>query len=139
MTSGLLDPANTNAGAMERLFLLETATPAYTHIYKRDDSLLAMRLMRQVIENRLRAPGRWGAPGAADETGVIAVGNQFAGFGGYPQLTAVLSANLTAILTAAANSHSGRGDAFAQGNSFYEAGYSPARRKIHRGVRGQRH
>ena len=92
-----LDDAATNAGAMERLFLLETRTPAYGD-YDEAESLRAMRIMRQVIENRLKAPRLWGAPGATTETEVIAVSSQFAGFGGYPELSADMSSLLATIL-----------------------------------------
>lgn len=103
MSSGQLDPASTDAGAMERLLLLETADPSNPH-YNRVDSLKAMRWMKQVIDNRLAAPrkSRFGEPAdATTETEMIAVGNQFAGFGDYPKLGAGLDAKLN-ILTSLA-------------------------------------
>ena len=42
-----LAPENTDAGAMERLMLLETYSPGRVGFYDRDESLRAMRLMRQ--------------------------------------------------------------------------------------------
>ncbi len=51
-----LDPLTTTAGLMERLFLHETRSPAYGKSYSQPDSLKAMRLMRQVLRNRLKHP-----------------------------------------------------------------------------------
>ena len=89
---------NTDAGAMERLFLLEAYSPGNVGNYVAADNLTAMRLMRQTIENRLISPAEYGARGATTETGIVELGNQFAGFGSYPTLDAGMSANLTAIL-----------------------------------------
>ena len=98
--SGLqLDPASTDAGAMERLFLLETADPSKSY-YSRTDSLKAMRWMKQVIDNRLAAPrkSRFGEPAdAKTEKAIVAVGNQFAGFGDYPRLNADFEAKLETL------------------------------------------
>lgn len=91
MTALVLASEDTDAGAMERVFLLETADPAQA-IYDRTASLKAMRWMKQVVDNRLAAPrkSRFGEPdNASTETAIIAVGNQFAGFGEYPQLSAI--------------------------------------------------
>ena len=85
-----LDPESTDAGAMERMFLLETNDPDQ-HSYNRAESLKAMRWMKQVVDNRLAAPkkSRFGEPNdATTETDIISVGNQFAGFGDYPTLSA---------------------------------------------------
>ena len=98
---------------MERLFLLETMTPVRSG-YNRVDSLQAMRIMRQTIENRLRAPAQYGAAGATTETEIIAVGNQFAGFGAYPTLDADLASLLQTILEIAANKADPRQARFAQ-------------------------
>lgn len=95
-----LDAPTTNAGAMERLMLLETMTPARRG-YDRADSIKAMRITRQIIENRLRRPAEYGAPGAATETEIVAVGTQFAGFGSYPTLDADLTGLLNLILAKA--------------------------------------
>ena len=95
-----LDPEPTDAGAMERLLLLETADPDQ-RIYDRGASLKAMRWMKQVIDNRLAAPvkSRFGEPrNARSETDIIAVGNQFAGFGDYPDLDPALKAKLHRFL-----------------------------------------
>lgn len=91
-----LDRESTDAGALERLFLLETADPDQG-IYDRAQSLKAMRWMKQVIDNRLASPvkSRFGEPAnATSETDIIAVGNQFAGFGDYPSLSASFKAKL---------------------------------------------
>ncbi len=81
--------------------LLETYSPGRVGFYDRDESLRAMRLMRQVITNRLRAPGQYSAAGAKTDTDIIELGNQFAGFQDYPDLPASLKANLTEILRVA--------------------------------------
>ena len=95
-----LAPESTDAGAIERMFLLETADPTRPD-YNADDSLKAMRWMKQVVDNRLAAPrkSRFGEPADANtETDIISVGNQFAGFGDYPTLSAALKGKLTLIL-----------------------------------------
>ena len=109
-----LAPENTNEGAMERLMLLETYSPARVGSYNRNDSLRAMRLMRQVIENRLRAPARYSAAGAQDETDIITLGNQFANFGDYPDLPASIKTNLVDILRIANAAKDARQPAYAQ-------------------------
>ena len=63
-------------------------------VYDEAESLRAMRYMRQVVENRLKASAQWGAPHAQSEIDVIAIGNQFEGFGDYP----ILGADKTSIL-----------------------------------------
>ena len=73
-----------------------------------------MRIMRQTIENRLRAPAQYGAPGATTETEIIAVGNQFAGFGSYPTLDADLASLLQTILKIAGDRTDPRQARFAQ-------------------------
>ncbi len=93
-----LDPANTNAGAMERLFVLEAYTPGNRGSYVATENLPAMRLMRQTIENRLQSPTEYGANGATTETDIVELGNQFAGFAAYPTLSAQMSATLAATL-----------------------------------------
>ncbi len=87
MTTIALDPQSTPAGLMERLFLHETMSPAYA-AYDRDDSLKAMRLMRQVLENRLLNARYWGAPGATSVIDIITIRSQFGAFGDYPDIPA---------------------------------------------------
>lgn len=109
-----LDPENTNAGAMERLMMLETYSPAQRGLYDQAESLHAMRLMRQVIENRLKTPSRYSAAGATGEVDIVRLGNQFAGFGDYPDLPASLKGNLADILNIANSSKDPRSAAYAQ-------------------------
>ena len=100
MADLLLDPASTDAGALERMFLLETDDPDQ-HSYDRAESLKAMRWMKQVVDNRLSAPhkSRFGEPSdAQSETDIISVGNQFAGFGDYPTLSAADNAKIYKFL-----------------------------------------
>ena len=93
-----LDPEMTAAGALERVLLAETASPSAAD-YDPDDSLKAMRYMRQVIENRLKLGHRYGAPiGARTEIDVISVGSQFEGFGRYPKLRAGIAQNISESL-----------------------------------------
>ena len=85
---------------MERMFLLETADPTRPD-YNQADSLKAMRWMKQVVDNRLAAPqkSRFGEPAnATTETDIISVGNQFAGFGDYPTLSAAFKGKLALVL-----------------------------------------
>lgn len=70
-----LASSSTTAGAMKRLFLLEAVSPGYGDTCDETENLPAMRLMRRTIENRLKAPGTYGAPGATSETDVIELGN----------------------------------------------------------------
>ena len=95
-----LHPESTDAGAMERMFLLETADPTRPD-YNQADSLKAMRWMKQVVDNRLAAPkkSRFGEPSnATTETDIISVGNQFAGFGDYPELSGAFKSKLALVL-----------------------------------------
>lgn len=78
---------NTDAGALARIFLLETRAP-FDEGYDREASLKAMRLMRRVIENRLASPARYLARGATTDRDIVRLGNQFAGFRDYPGLPA---------------------------------------------------
>ena len=98
----LLDPATTDIGAMERLFIVETRSPAVPGFIA-VQNLAAMRMMRQVIVNRLKAPGHYQAPGARTPTDIIEMGNQFAGFGGYPDLDATMLHNIDEAVRIAAN------------------------------------
>ena len=109
-----LDALNSPAGAMERLFMLETKSPAYVTVYDEAESLRAMRYMRQVIENRLRASAQWGARNAKDEVDIIAIGNQFEGFGDYPVLPAPKEAILSDILRIANSASDGRSGRYSQ-------------------------
>lgn len=95
-----LPDENTDAGALVRVFLLETKAPSDGG-YDREESLKAMRLMRRVIENRLASPSRYMARGATSDRDIIKLGNQFAGFRDYPGLPGSLAAKLTALVTAA--------------------------------------
>jgi hypothetical protein len=109
----LADPG-TDAGAMERLFLLEAYTPAYVGIYDATQNLTAMRLMRQTIENRLKSPRQYMAGGATTETDIIELGNQFAGFGTYPTLDPGMTLRLQDILAITNNPKHPLQSAFAQ-------------------------
>ena len=109
-----LDAPNSPAGAMERLFMLETKSPAYVTAYEEAESLRAMRYMRQVIENRLRASAQWGARNATSEIDMIAIGNQFEGFGDYPSLPANKEATLADILKIANSASDGRSARYTQ-------------------------
>ena len=57
-TQIVLADSSTDAGAMERLFLLEAYTPAYVGTYDATQNLAAMRLMRQT--EFYRRPGAFG-------------------------------------------------------------------------------
>ena len=92
---------DTDAGAMERLFLLEAPSPSYIGKYDPARNLEAMRLMRQTIENRLKSPSEYGARGAKTATDIVELGNQFAGFGRYPVLSGAMRRNLDDILAIA--------------------------------------
>lgn len=113
-TMPTLDAETTPAGCMERLFLIETQSPAYVGAYNEVDSLKAMRLMRQVVENRLKASAQWGARDAKDEIDVIAIGTQFAGFADYPTLPAGLKSLVLETLRLANSPNDPRSADYAQ-------------------------
>ena len=108
-----LYPPTTDLGAMQRLFLLEATTPGMAG-YIAAENLRAMRLMRQTIENRLKSPSEYGARGATNETDIIELGGQFAGFGGYPMLDADMTYNLTLFLKIANDARDRRQPLYAQ-------------------------
>ncbi len=108
-----LDAPTTDTGAMERLFLLEATTPGMAG-YIAAENLRAMRLMRQTIENRLKSPAEYGAKGATNQTDIIELGGQFAGFGGYPALDADMTSNLALFLKIANNAQDRRQSLYAQ-------------------------
>ena len=94
--------STTDAGAMANLFLNEAAGPHKEATL----TLKAMGWMRCVLENRLRHPGMFGAPGATTLTQIIKAagfGVQFAGFNTYPTLPASIQANIDAKLSIAAD------------------------------------
>lgn len=86
-----LAPVNTATGAFQRLFLAETLTPAWP-TYESADSLRAMRLMRRMVENRLRLGRQYGAPkGARTIIDVISSDRELRGFGGYSVLLSAIT------------------------------------------------
>lgn len=109
-----LAPLSTPAGLMERLFLHETRSPGYGASYDADEAFKAMRLMRQAVENRLKAPKLWGAPGARDEIGIIANKSQFGEFGSYPNIPASFLSQVELILALANNAKDSRHAVYAQ-------------------------
>lgn len=109
-----LDPESTDAGAMERLFLLEAVMPSFVGRFDATRNLEAMRLMRQTIVNRLKSPAEYNARGAQTATDIVELGNQFAGFGGYPVLSSAMTRNLADILRIANNPAHPQQQAFAQ-------------------------
>ena len=93
----LADPS-TDAGAKQRLFLLEAVSPGRAREYVASESLPAMRLMRQAIENRLLSPAEYGARGARTRRDVIKARGQFGGFSNYPDLPSGLNEHLADFL-----------------------------------------
>ena len=98
MTAPALAPLSTPAGLLERMFLHETLTPEYADRYNRDQSLRAMRFMRQVLENRLKDAAHWGAPGARDIIPIVKAKGQFGQFALYPNLPAKFMSGVTGIV-----------------------------------------
>ena len=99
-----LPDKDTDPGAFARLLLLETRAPSDPG-YDRADSLKAMRLMRQVVENRLALPAHYAAQGAKTEQDIVRMGNQFAGFRDYPTLPGLLGLKLERLLDIARAGH----------------------------------
>ena len=109
------DPEQTAVGAMERVFLAETTSPGLPS-YNADESLRAMRFMRQVIENRLNSHNPiYGAPvWAKTEIDVIRVGTQFRGFGRYPTITRPIGGLIADCLKIANAEHDPRSPSYAK-------------------------
>ena len=101
-----LAPLTTPAGLMERLFLHETRSPAYGGSYDRVASLRAMRLMRQVLHNRLKHPEQWGARNATNEIPLITIKSQFGQFGLFPRLPVTFMAQVEEMVASANSSGS---------------------------------
>jgi hypothetical protein len=75
---------NTPVGAMERAFLAEARSPDDPE-YNPQVNLEAMRDMRQVVENRLKAPSEYMARGATDAIGIFKAPDQFPELTTYPK------------------------------------------------------
>jgi len=105
----IIPKENTDEGMMVRLFLAEVRGPLAPG-YSESDSLLAMRWMRLVLENRLKHnPKQFWAPHAKTLTDVVKAQHkkrvQFQGFSNYPDYVAK-SAN--SIRVKAANDDNNR-------------------------------
>jgi len=111
MADIVLAPAATVTGVIERVLLHEAPTP-YFPIYDADESFKAMRLMRQVLRNRLKHPKDFGVPGAKDEMDVVRNPSQFAGFGKAPNMSAAFMLNVTQALEIANNPRHAKQAAF---------------------------
>jgi hypothetical protein len=78
-----LAPFDTPEGEMERAFLTETRSPGNPKYDPKID-LEAMRDMRQVIENRLKAPESYAAKDRKDQIDILKAPGQFPEFKHYP-------------------------------------------------------
>ncbi len=101
-----LDPDNTPTGAMEQAFLTETHTPDNGALYSPEDTLVAMRLMRQVVENRLKNPSEYDARGATTAFGILTASGQFPEFKSTGALTPKQQKKLHDVLEATQSSNS---------------------------------
>ncbi|WP_375391644.1 hypothetical protein [uncultured Sphingomonas sp.] len=97
-----LSPATTTVGLIELVLFHEAPAP-YFPGYNQALSFEAMRLMRQVLKNRLRHPGPFGAPHARDETDIIKIKSQFGAFAQAPNLPVAFMQNVYDILRTANN------------------------------------
>jgi hypothetical protein len=91
-----LAPVNTDAGLVERLLLAEARAPSHP----RYDAALVKKCMGWmvlVLHHRLAHPGRFGSR-TKDLKGIVSASGQFAGFGGYPALSADVAAQIANIL-----------------------------------------
>lgn len=83
----VLLPYSTIEGFLEHVMIHETRSPHYAD-WDAEEALTAMRLMRQVIENRSHAPRWFGAsghkPGAETEIAVLRAPGQFGAFANAP-------------------------------------------------------
>jgi hypothetical protein len=101
-----LDPWNTPAGAMENAFLAETITPGKRSKYSPDETLNSMRLMKQVLENRLKNPSLYEARGAINEFDILRMGGQFPEFTPEGHLHGAPASNVPEIVADAQNPNS---------------------------------
>ena len=101
-----LGAMSTNAGFLETVMLHETISPQNDE-WNKDEALTAMRLMRQVIENRARHPQAFGAgkipPGPSAEIPVLMVRDQYAAFADAPNFPALFIAPVAQIMSGANN------------------------------------
>lgn len=98
-------PFGTDAGLFERVMLHETVSPGFRDIYDRAKSQKAMRLMRQVFENRLRNRPYFGGSHVHTALDLLRMPGQFAGFAAYPRLDAKFMDNVTTIIQIANDPH----------------------------------
>jgi hypothetical protein len=103
-----LPNANTDAGALARLFLAEVPNP-WDRIYQAADARRAMQWMHRVLVNRLNNhPEQFMARGAQNLRDVIRGPNQIAGFAAYPVLAADVDRRIQQVVDAGNNDTLGR-------------------------------
>jgi len=78
-----LPDKNTEAGMLARLLLAESGQPG---AYDRAETKRGMQWMKLVLQNRLKEPRRYSAPGAGSLIDIVKAEGQFAGFESYPTL-----------------------------------------------------
>ena len=99
---------------MEEAFLAENITPSYGSEYSPENALESMRLMKQVLENRLKDPKRYKASGAKDEFDILRMGGQFPEYSPQGRLQGRAAENVSDILTIANKSNDPRHNAYRQ-------------------------
>ncbi|TRX75140.1 hypothetical protein [Pseudomonas mangiferae] len=98
-----LPPVNTDEGALARVLLAESITPDDQEFPGGEASLTSMRLIQQVLLNRLGFPdiSVFNRPSARTITALImaGLGNEVKGFGAYPNIEAKQARLIANILT----------------------------------------
>jgi hypothetical protein len=110
-----LPAANTEAGALARMLLIENVTPGGPG-YDVKQTLTTMRWMRWVFVNQLRFGSQWFAHGTkvTTVTDLIKAGGQVAGFEQYPTIDPAKNKLLLSILSIQNNAADGRFAAYRQ-------------------------
>jgi hypothetical protein len=110
-----LPAANTEAGALARMLLIENVTPGVRG-YNAKQTLTTMRWMRWVFINQLRFGSQWFTHGTkvTSVTDLIKAGGQVAGFEQYPAIVAEKNKLLLSILSLQNNATDSRFAAYRQ-------------------------
>jgi hypothetical protein len=110
-----LPAANTEAGALARMLLIENVTPGQKK-YDARETLTTMRWMRWVFVNQLRFGSQWFTHGTkvTSVTDLIKAGGQVEGFQQYPTIAVEQNQLLSNILSVQNNAADGRFSAYRQ-------------------------
>jgi hypothetical protein len=113
-----LPEADTEAGILARMLIVENAAPSHPKFVSLDESLESMQWMVHVLRNRLKlGPQHFSARGASTLTTLIKAQRQVEGFEQFPQLAPAQNVTLNAILNLA---HDGADNRYRSHQIFVE-------------------